>query len=193
MPVSSVWDAVAAHFFTPASISRIVAISEAEVQVEGWFKGELIWLFGQLTGKRVIENWRCECRADEQNRKRLDFKIEVDGADAAIEVKTAIRLQKGISYDLRWYAKQTEGFFPPDIRKLAAHAAAYRYLLVFAYPACPASEWDGAVSELGRQVTGVTTSIAKVYDSPQNEISIGWLEVKTTSQSVAARPALASA
>jgi hypothetical protein len=31
MAVSSMWDAVAAHFFTPACMSRIVAISEAEV------------------------------------------------------------------------------------------------------------------------------------------------------------------
>jgi hypothetical protein len=173
------WDAVAAHFFTQALMSRIVAISEAEVQVEGWLKGELIWLFGQLMSRGVIENWRCECRIGERSRKRLDFKIELDCTDAATEVKTAIRQQKGISYDLRWYAQQANGFFPPDIRKLAAYGAANRYLLVFAYPAPPASEWDDALSELGKGVQGAAVSLAKVYDSPQSEISIGWLEVTT--------------
>jgi hypothetical protein len=43
MPIALLWDAIADHFFAPASMSRIVAISAAELQVEGWLKGELIW------------------------------------------------------------------------------------------------------------------------------------------------------
>jgi len=192
MPVASLWDAVAAHFFTPASMSRIVAISEAEVQVEGWLKGELIWLFGQLKDGGVIENWRCECRIEKSSKKRLDFKLALDGKDAALEVKTAIRQQKGISYDLRWYAQQNSGFFPPDIRKLAAYPAAHRYLLVFAYPACPTSEWDEVVGELGRRVPEASVNIAKIYDSAEREISIGWLDVKRTSEAAMERALAAS-
>jgi len=41
MPFSPVWDAIAAHFFSSASLSRVIALRRAEVQAEGWFKGPI--------------------------------------------------------------------------------------------------------------------------------------------------------
>jgi hypothetical protein len=108
------------------------------------------------------------------------------------EGKVRTRVAFRFEQDLRWYAQQNSGFFPPDIQKLVAYPAPHRYLLVFAYPRCPkASEWHDVVNELSRRIPEAAVSIARIHDSKDNKISIGWLEVRKTSE-VATERALAA-
>jgi len=142
-----------AHFFTSASLSRIAAMNEAECQVEGWWKGEIIWLLGQLKKTGAVKAWDRECRSV---NGRQDFEIELANTIAGIEVKTALcGSQKGHTWDLPWYAKDPKRFFPPDIRKLAAIQAPNRYFLVFAHASPPNTDWQVMLNELRRSTSGI--------------------------------------
>src|SRR6266699_3287581 len=93
MPFSPIWDAMTAHFFTSASLSRIAAMNEAECQVEGWWKGEIIWLLGQLKKTGAVKAWDRECRSV---NGRQDFEIELANTIAGIEVKNGtLRIPEG--------------------------------------------------------------------------------------------------
>ena len=176
LPFSPIWDAVAAHFFSPAALNRVVAMSQAGVQVEGWWKTELILLLSHLEKQGTVKWWNRECRT---NNGQQDFQIAVAGATAAIELKTALcGRQKANTYNLIWYARDPKRYFPSDIRKLTAVEASHRYLLVFAYAASSSSEWQETLRELNRHANGASVNLARLDNSPGGELSIGWLEVK---------------
>ncbi len=103
MPFSPVWDAVAAYFFTLASLSRVAAMIKAETQVEGWWKMEFIVLLTQLRNDRIIRAWRHESPTG-TGRRKADFTIDLASTSTAIELKTALcGLQKGSLWKLPAY------------------------------------------------------------------------------------------
>ncbi len=174
MPLSPILDAVKDHFFAPACLSRVVAITQAEVQVEGWFKAELIWLFGELEkGGAVNLSWTRESPTGRGGEK-VDFKVELANTVAVIEIKAALcGPQKGQKWKLRDYV------CAEDISRLVGTQAASRYLLCFAYPAPTRGDWPAVVSKIATKLPGVDVNIVRCDDSPGGELCIGWLEAST--------------
>lgn len=178
MPFSRIWDAVTAHFFSPASLSRVVAMSQAETQVESWWKQELIGLLSQLKNNGMVLSWEREYPTGE-GRRKVDFKIDLANASAVVEVKTALcGRQKGRMWKLPAYVMApNSGYILSDILKLAATQAPNRFLVVFAYAAPPRSDWEAVLSTVRRKASDVAVSLPRVDDSPAGELSIGWLQV----------------
>ncbi len=185
MPLSPIWNAVTAHFFTSTSLSRVVGMSRVEKQREGWFTGELIYLLNKLEQDGVVGPWECECPTG-IGRCKVDFKINVANTTAAVEVKTALcGFQKGTRWKLPDYVQgKKNGFILSDILKLTNLATApkpSRYLLVFAHPAPPTEDWQTMLSSVqgkaSREAPGVLVNLLRVDDSPGRELSIGWLQV----------------
>jgi hypothetical protein len=74
---------------------------ERGVQVEGWFKGEMIAF---LDNERADFDREVECG---QGRKKIDFQVTPASQPARIELKHwLIGSQRGTSYDACWYFRQ---------------------------------------------------------------------------------------
>lgn len=168
MPLSPIWDAVKNHFFDPATLSRVDAMRRAEVQVEGWFKGELIWLFTKLEEDRAVGSWTRESLTG-NGLEKVDFKVEFADTTSAIEIKAALcGRQKGQMWRLRQYVNVT------DIKRLVAIQADHRYLVFFAYPAPEQSDWFAVVSGIGAKVPGIdVTSPGVTIRQGTNSASAG--------------------
>ena len=91
MSLTELWDAVAAHFFTPPSfLERVDVMTKAQIQVESWWKVEMMLLLTEMQEQTNIRSWHTEVRG-RTSRRRLDFKIEFQGHDTAVlELKTAL-------------------------------------------------------------------------------------------------------
>jgi len=86
-------------------------MSEAEVQVESWFKVELICLLGELKKNGAVRSWDRECPTG-KGQEKMDFKIDLANTTGAVEVKTALGLQKGKIWEtkeLRDGRRRSEG------------------------------------------------------------------------------------
>jgi hypothetical protein len=71
------------------------------VQVEGWFKGEMLTFLGKERA-----NFDREVKSGQENKK-IDFLVKMDSQPTKIELKHwLVGKQKGTSYDARWYFKQ---------------------------------------------------------------------------------------
>ena len=55
---------------------------EAERQVEGWFKGELIYLFTSLKA-----NWEPEVSIPSLGKKKIDFRLKLDDSPFYAEIR----------------------------------------------------------------------------------------------------------
>lgn len=171
MPLSPIWDAVKGHFFDPAILERVVAMSRAEVQVEGWFKGELIWLFTKLEKHGSVKSWDRESPTG-IGRGKVDFRVELVNTASIIEIKAAFcGRQRGQVWKLKQYV------VVPDIKRLVPIHADNRYIVFFAYPAPDRVEWCAVVDQINAKVPGIYVNIARCDQSPEGELSIGWLHV----------------
>jgi hypothetical protein len=123
------------HFVSDHSLARVRAFLDAERQVEGWFKGELLWLLKSWKDDRLIDNWKSEYRAfqtnDKRHYRRMDFFIELADGPLYLELKTFYHgTQAGQNVDLGTCFT----FLPPDIDKLANLPSGNKFLLVFVTP-----------------------------------------------------------
>jgi len=178
MPFTPVWDAVSSHFFTPAALSRVVAMTQAATQVESWWKQELIGVLGQLKASGAVTAWDREVRTG-QRKEKVDFSVEVPSAGGLVEVKTALcAVQKGTTWRLPMYVMAAKsGYILTDVLKLGALQAGRRYEVVFAYAAPPVGDWQVVLADLRKKAPSLTVSLARLDSSRAGELSIGWLEV----------------
>jgi len=79
------------HFVSDCALARVCAFRHAERQVEGWFKGELLWLLKSWKNAGLIDNWKSEYRAfqtnDKRHYRRADFFIELADGPLYLELK----------------------------------------------------------------------------------------------------------
>ena len=63
----------------------------ATSQVDGWFKGELIYLFTSLQQRKGLEEWEVDVLVPGQDKgkaKRVDFRVKLDNGFAWLELKS---------------------------------------------------------------------------------------------------------
>ena len=125
MTLSLVWDSVRDHFFRPESLERVALMRRFDRRKEQWFQVELMWLLDRLTRCGQVSRW-------EPEHKYVDFRIDVAGLSAVVELKTAVcgRDSKGVLWKPCQYGK---GECAEGVRQLGA-APPPRYLVVFGWP-----------------------------------------------------------
>jgi len=107
--------ALAAHF--DKLQDRMKCFHKYGVQVEGWFKGELLLALDSHVSSGVIQSFDREVRIG-RSRKRVDLKVTIDECTHWIELKHwLIGEQRGNSYDPSFYFGDTEGVIK-DVDKL---------------------------------------------------------------------------
>jgi hypothetical protein len=153
-------------------------MSQAETQVESWWKQELIGLFSQLKSSGVVQSWDREF-ATGMGRRKVDFRIDLPTTSAALEVKTALcGYQKGTLWKLPGYVMAANsGYILSDILKLATIQVPNRFLVIFAYAAPPKSDWDAVLAAVGKKAPQLSINLPRVDNSAGRELSIGWLQV----------------
>jgi len=177
----------------PAKLQRATAFAEYGREREQWFHGELYLYLHRILGNGG--NWHPEVRIA-ATRKRVDLYVWCKDQKAFVEVMDAFIGTQGVRrwndeqvvqehnqnwrFDCAYYAKECA----KNVRKLTEiEGAIRRYVLVFAYRAVTEAEALSFVQRVNNRPEippGVTVERALLEHSPGPELSILWLEVKTS-------------
>lgn len=119
----------------------------ATSQVDGWFKGELIYLFTSLQQRKGLEEWAPEVLVpgqDEDKKKRVDFRVKLDNGFAWLEIKCLYwgptRAQQPT--DLSFYFSNDPQEVRGDVLKLASIKEGIGYCIIFIYPGPERDQWQ---------------------------------------------------
>ena len=160
------------YFVSDHSLARVRAFRYAERQVEGWFKGELLWLFKSLQEAKLIDSWRSEYHASQTNDRRVDFFIELADGPLYLELKAFYHgTQAGQKVDLGTCFTA----LPPDIDKLANLPSGNKFFLVFVTPNPEREKWQAALERFCLKYRNVS-EIPAWHEFPE-EIYIAKLKV----------------
>ena len=69
---------------------HFTVFAQMDSRIEGWFKAELLVLFNRLLANEVIEKFDREANVlspKDGRRKRVDFRLHIQGQDHACELK----------------------------------------------------------------------------------------------------------
>jgi hypothetical protein len=134
---------VKAHFNTTQS--RLACFCELGFQTEGWFKGELLYLFSQLHRQGVIQELDREVNVE---GKKVDIRLRVNNEDHWIELKHwLIGKQKGTTYNPSFYfGDRTSVGITGDVNKLAS-LTGHRWLLLLLTANPGMNAWEAGVEK----------------------------------------------
>ena len=140
------------HFL--AKLDYIQRFTSSERQIEGWFKGELIYLFTSLQGKGELEGWEPEVLVPGLGKKRVDFRVKLDNGFVWLEFKSLYHgQQRGQPIDLGiYFYKDSVGIWD-DVQKLASVVEGHSYCVMFIYPRPEADRWQELLTKY-RQLIG---------------------------------------
>jgi len=164
--------AIDRHFLAPEALARVRHFGRAGRDVEGWFKGELTYLFASLVADGALTDWRANMPITEGRSQRCDFRLVPDRRPLWLEVK-ALPQGGGPSHTGRPAGRVDPGFFlqkggPGDITedlvKLMRVPDGEAAVLLFAYPRPAADAWAEIMSAYARRIAPIafkeTTSLS---------------------------------
>ncbi len=170
MPVldkSSLLAEIDRHFLTPDALSRIQLFSRHARNVEGWFKGELLYLFSNLASAKAVGDWASEVRIAPESKQRSDFRVRLSDGMLWVEVKTLFHgIQGGQPVDLGvYFPRSADGVgVTDDLVKLLRIPEGNKELLLFVHPRPDASAWSEIMSAYARRIAPIafeeTTALA---------------------------------
>jgi hypothetical protein len=140
---------------------EIVCFSTYQFQVEGWLKGEFVFLLDKMKAVRQIINFDREVTAI--GRKKVDLVVELENGRHWIELKHwLIGEQKGQKWRSNSYISELEN----EIEKLKAIKAGKRgWIAVLCTKNPGIKDFDYAVDRFNRDYAPCKLS---VKDSPSN-------------------------
>ena len=134
-------------------------------QVEGWFKGELIYLFTSLQQRKGLEEWEVDVLVpgqDKDQAKRVDFKVKLDNGFAWLELKS-----------LYGDPQEVRG----DVLKLAPIKEGTGYCILFIYPGPERDQWQEILTKFKEKVGDCTfTEKSSISQFPKT-LCIAKLEI----------------
>ena len=155
---SSLITAVDAHFLAPEALARVRLFSRLGRDVEGWFKGELAYVFESLRREGAIGEWRANVPLREDGRQRCDFRIVLSGEPLWLEVKALPqRSSSGGRVDPGFFLqKGGPGDVTEDLVKLMRVPDGESLVLLFAYPRPDPAGWSEIMSAYARRITPIS-------------------------------------
>jgi len=128
---------------------HLIAFANSDCRLEGWFKGELLVLFGQLRQVGSIAEFEREVNVPltmPGKRFQIDFRIRLGAESHLCELKAlCISQAAGTPRNLNFYFRDDHVGLIKDIKKLELVPETNRWLLAFVYPAPSPEAWDRAV------------------------------------------------
>lgn len=153
------------------------------VQVEGWFKGELLYFLDSEKKMGTVADFDREVRIDlGMRQKRVDLKVslEVQGErrDAWIELKHWALEQKGTSYRPQFYfGDLTSVGIRPDIEALSKLGTGFGYCLILMTANPGLTDWMLGIEKFNEKFRPLTIeSLTSPVDFP-DAYHLGLLKV----------------
>lgn len=83
---------------------RLATFYQEGVQLEGWFKGEMLFTLDQLRKRKVLRDFDREVRFETARRRTIDLKVALPSGPNWVELKYwLVGPQKGRRYDPLFY------------------------------------------------------------------------------------------
>jgi len=151
--VNTILPRIKKHF--DALQDRLLCFREQEVQVEGWFKGEMLFLLSGLKREGVIEGFGREA-GNQQGRTKVDLTIALGGSTHWIELKHwLVGVERGARLDPPFYfGDPTSVGIVKDFDKLVAVASEAPKWFLILLTGNPGSElWEKGLARFHRKFT----------------------------------------
>jgi len=130
------------------------------VQLEGWFKGELLFFFSNLKNSKDIYDFNREVKPPVANNK-IDFKLklQIDNRIETVwlEIKHwLIGYQKGYKYNAQFYfGDPTSVGIKPDIEKLTIIKSDNKYMLISMTANPGRNDWQNGVQKFNNKFSNL--------------------------------------
>jgi len=176
MDTGKLFSLIDEHFMTKLEYPRLFA--ESERQVEGWFKGELIYLFSSLKAGGLLSSWEPEALVPGLGKKKTDFKVTLDDGLVYVEIKALYHgWQRGQRVDLGIYFYKDDVGMWGDVVKLASLQDAFGFCLLFVYPRPERDRWDKVIDAYQRRIAPFRLREVSEISQFQPELYIAKLQI----------------
>lgn len=149
--------AIDRHFLAPEALARVRYLGRLGRESDGWFKGELAYLFATRVAEGALTDWRANVPIVEGRPQRCDFRLVLDRAPLWLEVK-ALHQGGGPAggIDSGFYLqKGGPGDITEDLVKLMRIPDGRAAVLLFAYPRPDATAWGETMSAYARRIAPI--------------------------------------
>ena len=179
MSVDDLFGAIDDCFLDSSKLEKVAAFTRAQRQVEGWFKGELIYLFDALLGENRISTWEPEARLGDSSRKRCDFVVGVDGTPVFLELKALYHgEQRAARFGLDIYLYKDDVGIWGDVVKLAGLSQGVGYNLLFIYPRPDPTVWTRQIDAYKRRIAPISLREASRIGEYPGQLYICKMEIE---------------
>jgi len=153
---AQLFDAIDNYFLASPKPDYFPIFAKSQRQVEGWFKGELLYLFSTLERQGLLSDWESEAPVAVGSRKKHDFRLTIGHLSIYLELKTLYHGQQRSSrIDLGiYFYKDTIGIWP-DVEKLASLQTGQGFCLLFVYPAPERKNWEAALEGFAKRISPI--------------------------------------
>lgn len=150
---AGLFEAIDRHFLQAEQLERVRVFSRTARQIEGWFKGELMYLLSKLHRDGAIARWQVDARAANDDRQRFDFRIEIGDELLYLELAALhFTPQRNVAASLG----STElGVLNQYVVKLSRLDSGRGYCLLFVYPRPDVDHWSEAIGDFRRRAAPV--------------------------------------
>ena len=155
------------YFLAPERLTRVELFSRYARNVEGWFNGELLYLFHAMAAEGLIGEWGSEVRVAPGQQRRFDFKLQVQGGPLFLELKTLFHgIQAGQPVDLGVYFPRTDDGvgITGDVIKLMRVTEGVKALLLFVHPRPALEKWPLVLESYARRIAPITVREISTID-----------------------------
>jgi len=168
LPTDDLFRAIDEYFLSREKLMKVEAFTRAQRQVEGWFKGELIYPFADLLGTQRVSAWEPEATFTPGDKKKCDFILDVLDSRVFLEVKALYHgRQRAAKFGLDIYPyKDTVGIWG-DVLKLSSLSSGLGYNLLFIYPKPEPEAWARLIEIYKRRVAPIVLEeVSRITDYP---------------------------
>lgn len=167
------------HFLDEQRLKYPDIFTNAERQVEGWFKGELLYLFTELKKDGILESWEPEAVFPNLGKKKSDFKVTIDGEPIYLELKTLYHgMQKNQPIDLGiYFYKDSVGIWN-DIQKLSSLEDGRGFCILFVYPKPNRERWNKTLQKYEERILPNRIKKLSKIDEYPSDLFIAKIEIE---------------
>ncbi len=167
--IDQLFDEIDRHFLDVSKLRHYEIFADKVRNIEGWFKGELFYLFASLEKDQAFRDWKYEIALkDILNRPEkgiIDFKVTINGEPIYLEMKTVLSSgQQGksaIDASLFFDPNPSSGYIGSDAHKLAKIGQGYCLLFVYPFPQ-KLERWQRIVENFVRRMAQVNIDVAEI-------------------------------
>ncbi len=155
-----------------------------EVQLEGWFKGELLYFLSNLKDLKEVNNFNKEVKSPVSNQK-IDFQLEliVNKKNEVfwLEIKHwLIGYQKGYKYNANSYFRDpTSVGIKPDVEKLVRIKSGNKYMLILTTANPGKEDWYNGIQKFNNKFYNLRIESLTDPDDFKDSYFLGLLKIKS--------------